>query len=79
LLELSYLAYFTEREKKAIKVDECILTLDALKFLISIAWEGRLISNQHYESVALKLEEVRKMFYGWRNNLDNPEKKNRSR
>ncbi len=78
LLELSYAAYFTEKEKKIPKVDECILRLDALKFLVSVAWEGRLISNQHCEDVALKLEEVGKMFYGWKKNLENPEKKNRN-
>ena len=78
LLELSYIAYFTEKDKKIEKVSNCILTLDILKFLVSIAWEGKLISNKHYEDVALKLEEVGKMFGGWKKNLNNPEKKNRN-
>jgi hypothetical protein len=78
LLELSYLAYFTERDRKAEKVSECILVLDTLKFLVSVAWEGRLISNQHCEAVALKLDEVGKMFGGWKRSLANPEKKNRN-
>jgi hypothetical protein len=51
--------------------------LDTLKFLVSVAWEGKLISNAHCENVALKLEEVGKMFGGWKKNLANPEKKNR--
>ena len=46
LLELSYAAYFTEKEKKAEKITECILITDTLKFLVSVAWEGKLISNQ---------------------------------
>lgn len=77
LLELVYIAYFTEKEKKAEKIADCILVLDTLKFLISVAWEGKLISNKQYEDVALKLEEVGKMFGGWKKNLNNPEKKNR--
>lgn len=77
LLELSYAAYFTEKEKKAEKISECILLLDTLKFLISVAWEGKLISNAHCESVSSKLEEIGRMFGGWKKNLDNPEKKNR--
>ena len=77
LLELSYVAYFIEKEKKEEKITECILVLDTLKFLISVAWEGKLISNAHCENVALKLEEVGKMFGGWKKNLANPEKKNR--
>lgn len=70
LLELSYCAYFIERNKKLTKVTECILTLDTLKFLVTVAWEGKLISNPHCEEVALKLEEIGKMFGGWRRNLD---------
>ena len=64
LLELSYIAYFTEKEKKAEKISDCILVLDTLKFLVSVAWEGKLISNKHCEDVALKLEEVGKIFGG---------------
>jgi len=77
LLEFAYIAYFTEKEKKAEKIADCILVLDTLKFLISVAWEGKLISNKQCEDVALKLEEVGKMFGGWKKNLNNPEKKNR--
>lgn len=78
LLELSYNAYFSEKEKKLEKVAECILITDGLKFLISIAWEGKLISNKHCEDVAVKLDEVGKMLGGWKNSLNNPEKKNRT-
>lgn len=77
LLELSYIAYFTAKENKAEKISECILVLDTLKFFISIAWEDKLISNKQYEGIASKLEEVGKMFGGWKKNLSNPEKKNR--
>ncbi|MEI6490796.1 MAG: four helix bundle protein [bacterium] len=66
LLELSYVAYFTEKEKKMEKVTKCLLVLDTLKFLVSVAWEGKLISNKQCEDVALKLEEVGKMFGGWK-------------
>jgi hypothetical protein len=78
LLELTYIAYFTEKDKKLEKITECILILDTIKFLASVAWEGKIISNKQYEDVALKLEEVGKMFGGWKKNLNNPEKKNRN-
>ena len=77
LLELSYTAYFTKKEEKTAKIPECILLLDTLKFLVSVAWEGKLISNTHCENVSSKLEEIGRMFGGWKKNLDNPEKKNR--
>lgn len=78
LLELSYAAYFTEKEKKLEKIIKCIFIVDTLKFLISIAWEGKLISNKQYEAIAVKLEEIGKMLGGWKKSLDNPEKKNRA-
>lgn len=78
LLELSYIAYFTKKEKKSEKISECILSLDTLKFLMHIAWEAKLISHKQYEEIALKLEEVGRILGGWRKSLENPEKKNRA-
>jgi len=78
LLELAHTTYFTEKDKKAEKITECILLLDTLKFLISVAWEGKIIPNHKFEELAQKLEEAGRMFGGWKKNLDNPEKKNRA-
>ena len=77
LLELAYITYFTGKEKKAEKIAECIFLLDTLKFIVSVAWETKIISEKQFEEVALKLEEVGRMFGGWKNNLENPRKKNR--
>lgn len=77
LLENAYLAYFIAREKKAEKISDCILILDTLKFIVSITWEAKLISPNQYEEIAIKLEEIGKMFGGWKNSLSNPLKKNR--
>lgn len=76
LLERSYTTYFIAKEKKSEKIADCIFTLDILKFLISIAWETKLISHRHYENLALKLDEAGKMFWGWKKNIDQPYKKN---
>ena len=76
LLELAYIAYFTKKENKVEKINECILCLDAIKFLAHITWEGKLISHKQYEEIGEKLKEIGKMFGGWRKNLQNPEKKN---
>lgn len=78
LLELSYNSYFTEKDKKLEKVAECVLITDGLKFLVSIAWEGKLIPNKHCEDMAIKMDEIGKMLGGWKNSLNNPEKKNRT-
>ena len=76
LLELSYITYFIEKDKKAQKITECILVLDTLKFLISVAWEAKIIPNNKHEELTCKLSEAGRMFGGWKNNLENPEKKN---
>lgn len=78
LLELSYIAYFTKKEEKLEKILECILILDTLKFLISVAWEAKIISHNQYEELALKLGEVGRMLGGWKNKIESPEKKNRA-
>ncbi len=77
LLELSYTTYFTQKSDKTEKISECILTLDVLKFLISVAWEGKIISHKHYEVVGLKLDEIGKMLGGWKRSSENSYKKNR--
>lgn len=79
LLELTYIAYFTEKEKKAQKIGDCILTLDTLKFLMHISWESKFISHKHYAEISEKLDEIGKMLGGWKKNIEqNPEKKNRA-
>jgi len=71
LLDSSYTTYFSEKDKKAEKISKCIITLDTLKFFISVAWEAKLISHKQYEEIAIKLNEVGKMFWGWKKSLDN--------
>lgn len=75
LLELSYIAYFTKKEEKLEKILQCILSLDTLKFLISVAWEAKIISHKQYGDLALKLNETGRMLGGWKNKIGNPEKK----
>ncbi len=69
LLDDAYLAYFARKENRQTKVDSCVLTLDTLKFLTSIAWEAKLVSHGQYEEVSLKLNEVSKMLAGWQKYL----------
>ncbi len=77
LLELGYIAYFTKKENKIEKVSECIFILDTIKFIIPIILDAKFISRRQFEEIALKLEEIGRMLGGWKNKLENPEKKNR--
>jgi len=69
LLELSYITYFSEKERKTEKIIECISILDTLKFLIYISWEAKFISHSHYENISVNLDDVGKMFGGWKKQL----------
>lgn len=77
LIEFSHTAYFTAKENKEERIENCIFILDKLKYLISVAWEGRLISNRHFEELAGQLDEVGKILGGWKRSFNNPCKKNR--
>ncbi len=70
LLEFSYIAYFTEKEKKIERISQCILSLDVLKFLIYVAWEAKFLSHKHYADISEKLEEIGRMFGGWKKGLE---------
>lgn len=70
LLELGFTAYFIEKDKKADKITKCIFELDILKFLISTAWESKSISHKQYEDIAVKLDEIGKMLWGWKKNVE---------
>lgn len=76
LLEISYTTYFSSKDNKVEKISECIFTLDIIKFLISIAWEAKLISHGQYGEIAMKLDEVGKMLGGWKKSLEIFIKKN---
>lgn len=69
LLELSYITYFSEKERKTEKIVECISILDTLKFLIYVGWEAKFISHKHYEDISIKLDDIGKMFGGWKKQL----------
>lgn len=75
VLEIAYIAYFTEKEKKVEKISQAILTLDTLKFLLSIAWESKLLSTKQYSDLIEKLGEIGKMLGGWKKGLENHSKK----
>jgi len=78
LLETSYLAYFTEKERKPQKVTECVLICDTLKLLVQTAWEAKLIAHENYAKIASSLDEVGRMLGGWRNKLAALDTKNRT-
>lgn len=69
LLEISYRTYYSEKDHKLKLLQSAITLLDIIKYLITIAWEGELISHLHFESINSKLQELGRMLGGWRKGL----------
>jgi hypothetical protein len=56
----------TERESLVLK---SISTNDVLKFMLYALFEIKAIEEKHFLELSIKIEEVGKMLYGWKNNL----------
>jgi hypothetical protein len=71
LLESSYRAYFSRADQKEKYIVESIATLDLLKFLVQVAWEGKALGfgNKNFKTIGLQLEEIGKMLGGWRKGI----------
>lgn len=70
-LELSFAALYLPPEQKIIELGKTINRLDALKFFLQIAWENKLIPTNKYGELSQKIEEIGRMFGGWRKGLQN--------
>jgi len=70
LLETSYTAYFSSKNKKLEKISDSIFVLDILKFLITLTWEAKFISHKQYKEIAVRLDEIGKMLGGWKKSLE---------
>jgi len=70
IIETSYHAYYTSGTLKLEKIIYAMMKLDSMKFLITIAWENKLIQNKQYEEVAGELNEIGKMLGGWKKGIE---------
>lgn len=48
---------------------KALTRLDTIKFFIQLAWENKLIPNEHYITLSEKFEEIGKMLGGWEKGL----------
>jgi hypothetical protein len=69
ILELSFTAAYLPADPKIILLGKIISRLDVLKFFSQLAWENKLIPSEKYLELSQKLEEIGRMFGGWRKGL----------
>lgn len=70
LLEIAYKAYFSPKEQKVTYINKSIQLLDIIKFLTHTAWQGKMISHKHYETLIEKYIEIGKMLGGWKKGIE---------
>ena len=71
IIELSYHAYYAPGNEKLSRIVETMKKTDTLKLLITIAWEGGLIQNNHFTELSTELNEIGKMLGGWKKGIEN--------
>ena len=69
ILELGFTASYLPPDSKIILLSKTISRLDILKFFLQIAWENKLIPTEKYAELCTLLEEIGRMFGGWRRGL----------
>ena len=69
-IEFCFLASYANKDTKMIHLERCISRIDLLKLLLQMAWEIRALDTQKYIILSEQLQEVGRMFGGWRKGLD---------
>jgi hypothetical protein len=70
LLELIFRACFAaDRFEKVSTVSAAIAKSDILKFLLQLAWEGKVLDHKPYGELLVGLDEIGRMLGGWKRAL----------
>jgi hypothetical protein len=70
MLSYVYLATYQSSVEKILTLSRAITQLDLTKFLLSVAWESKVIPNNHYITLSTSLDELGRMLGGWKKGLD---------
>lgn len=70
MLSYVYLATYQTPTEKLLTLSRAITQLDLAKFLLSIAWESKIISDNHYVKLSTDLDEIGRMLGGWKKGLE---------
>ncbi len=69
IIEMVYLAMFSEPEKRVSLIDKANTKNDLLKFMINALFELKGVKENVFVEFSEKLEEIGRRLYGWRNQL----------
>ena len=66
VLELIFLAKYSNKNDKLLFINKATIKLDLLKFFLQIAWTIKALDNGKYARLSKPLNEIGKMLGGWR-------------
>ena len=70
IVELLWSASYQSKNEKLPTIIEAIRKVDAMKFLLRIAWEIKILNNQKYTTLSEHLYEIGRMLGGWKKGLE---------
>lgn len=69
VLEDLRLASYQSPAQKLPTLEQALIELDTLKFLLQIAWEVHVFDDRKYQTISESLHEVGRQIGGWRRGL----------
>ncbi|MFA6227274.1 MAG: four helix bundle protein [Candidatus Paceibacterota bacterium] len=70
MIETVYIAIFTSPEKRALLIDKANTRNDLLKFMLNVLFELKGLKEDAFSEISLKMEEIGRVLYGWRNQVE---------
>ena len=67
IVSLTAEAQFSPKETRAIPISKAIIKNDTLKFMLYTLFELKGLNDKKFLSLSIKIEEVGRMLYGWKN------------
>lgn len=69
ILEFLYAASYQSKAEKLPMIVSAVRKIDALKFLLRVAWEVRALDDKKYVALSEGIQELGRMVGGWKKGL----------
>ena len=70
MLAYVYQATYQNPTEKINTIVRATGQLDMAKFLLSVAWEGKIMANNQYIKISADLDEIGRMLGGWKKGIE---------
>ena len=71
ILEIQFLATFSQQREKIELITKCVIRLDVLKFFMQISWENKHLKEKIYIPISKELDQIGREVSSWKKFLGN--------